>query len=76
MPGSPGPQTLLDNLVRIKQAGLYAVARVDPIIYLTDDQDQLRSLVAAVRKAGADHLVASCVDVPLVSRNAVLDQLS
>ncbi len=77
IPGAPGPEALLDNIRRIKAAGMFAVARIDPVIpYLTDDPDELRLLVAAVRRAGADHLIASCMDVPLISRKVVLDRLS
>jgi len=77
MPGAQTPDVLLDNLRRIKVAGLYAVARIDPVIpYLTDDPEELRRLVAAVRAAGADHLVTSCLDLPIGAGDRVIDELS
>lgn len=77
MPGAQPPAVLLDNLRRIKSAGLYAVARIDPVIpYLTDDQEELRRLVAAARDAGADHVVASCLDLPVANGARVVDDLS
>jgi DNA repair photolyase len=76
-PGAPAPAVLLDNIRRIRQAGLYAVARVDPVIpSLTDEADALGALVGAVKAAGAQHLVASCMDIPTLIRNQVLDRLS
>lgn len=76
VPGGPGPGPLLGSLRRIRRAGLYAVARIDPVIPgLTDDPDHLRRLVFAVRDAGARHVVASCVDLPLTARKRTLDRL-
>jgi len=77
VPGGASIAALLDNIRRLKRAGMYAVARVDPVIpHLTDDPDELRQLVRAVAEAGADHLVASCMDVPLIARQRVLDRLT
>ena len=77
MPGAQAPAVLLDNLRRIKAAGLYAVARLDPVIpRLTDEPDELLQVVEAARAAGADHLVASCLDLPLAAADRVVDDLS
>jgi DNA repair photolyase len=77
VPGGPGPGVLLGNLRRMRQAGVYAVARIDPVVPgLTDDPDQLRRLVGAVREAGANHIVASCMDLPLTSRKRTLERLA
>jgi len=76
-PGAQSPPVLLDNLRRLRQAGLYAVARVDPVVpALTDDPDRLAGLVRELRAAGAQHLVASCMDIPLIIRNRLLDRVS
>ena len=77
VPGGPAPPVLLDNLRRLQAAGLYAVARIDPVVpYLTDDPDELRELVRAVAEAGASHLIASCMDVPLPARRRVAERLA
>lgn len=77
VPGGPAPAVLLGNLRRMRQAGLYAVARIDPVVPgLTDDPDLLRRLVFAARDAGAQHIVASCMDLPLTSRKRTLDRLA
>ncbi|MDP2871123.1 MAG: hypothetical protein Q8P31_01055 [Bacillota bacterium] len=76
-PGAAGPGVLLDNLRRMRQARLYAVVRVDPVVPgLTDDPDQLRRLVSAARDAGAGHVVASCMDIPLAARKRTLERLA
>jgi DNA repair photolyase len=77
VPDGAATPVLLDNIRRLKHAGMYAVARIDPIIPgLTDDPAELRALVTAIQEAGADHLVASCMDVPLIARNRILERLA
>ena len=46
------------------------------IPYLTDDPHELRQLVGEVSKAGANHLIVSCLDVSLASRRRSLDRLA
>lgn len=77
VPGGADTETLLDNLRRAKDAGIYAVARIDPIFpYLTDNPSDLRKLVRLAKDAGAKHIIASVVDIPVKTRREVLSLLA
>ncbi|GAW27550.1 radical SAM protein [Carboxydocella sp. ULO1] len=72
VPGGAPVPVLLDNLRRIREAGLFAVVRLDPILPgLTDDQEMIEELCQVARAAGASHLVASCLDIPLALKNRI-----
>lgn len=71
---SPGQRASTDdlfhNLQRISswpaggRAKVHAVCRIDPILpFITDNKQELRHLVERAKLCGADHIVASCVDV-------------
>ncbi len=77
VPGGADTETLLDNLRRAKEAGIYAVARLDPIFpYLTDNLLDLRRLVRVVKEAGAKHIIGSVVDIPVKTRKEVFALLA
>ncbi|TYO98011.1 SPL family radical SAM protein [Desulfallas thermosapovorans] len=77
VPGGAPTEKLLDNLTRLKQAGKFAVCRIDPIIPgITDDERQLDQLVGMAVKAGADHIITSCMDIPQKIRPVLIAQLA
>ncbi len=44
---------------------VHGVCRIDPILpFITDDRQELKHLVERAKLCGADHIIASCVDVP------------
>ncbi|MBC7327915.1 radical SAM protein [bacterium] len=72
VPGGVDTDALLDNLKRASEAGIYAVARIDPIFpYITDNPADLKRLVRLVKSAGAKHIVASVVDIPVKTRKEI-----
>jgi len=57
---------LFGNLTRLRDAGLSAVLRIDPIIpHLTDAKDELKDLVQRAVDSGSTHVVASVMDIPV-----------
>jgi len=71
---SQGPSTddLFYNLTRVSswpcedRPKVHAVCRIDPILPLiTDDRQELKHLIQRAKLCGADHVVASCVDIPI-----------
>lgn len=77
VPGGADTETLLDNLRRAREAGIYAVARIDPIFPLiTDDPTDLERLVRMVKEAGARHIIGSVVDIPLKTQREVFSLLT
>lgn len=57
-------ETLLKNIERLSDSGIYSVVRIDPVFpYLTDKKEDMEELVKEVKKRGAKHIIASCVDI-------------
>ena len=76
MTGGATTDELVRNIERLANAGKFAVCRIDPIIpYVTDNQEELEELVRAVVDAGAGHIITSCVDVPLMMKNKLYEDL-
>ncbi|MHC1579957.1 MAG: SPL family radical SAM protein [Candidatus Alkanophagales archaeon] len=76
MRGGASVDELLRNMERLSDAGIFTVCRIDPVLpFVTDDEAELRALVAAARERGAAHVVASCVDIPLGTKNEILRKL-
>jgi DNA repair photolyase len=66
MRGGATIDELFDNIARLAQAGVHAVCRIDPIIpYLNDDRDRLEALIRRAVDCGANHIVASVMDICL-----------
>lgn len=68
----PSIDQLFDNIKRASRwptpdgHKLHTVCRIDPILpFITDSTAELRTLVQRAKDAGADHIVASCVDLPI-----------
>ena len=65
MIGGATTEELFGNLDRLAGAGIHSVCRIDPIIpYVTDDAGDLSRLVRRAADCGANHIVASVMDVP------------
>lgn len=77
VPGGATTEKLLGNLQRLRQAGKFAVCRIDPVIPgITDDRESLRTLVAAAVRAGAQHIITSCLDIPGKIRSGLITVLA
>lgn len=77
VPGGADTPTLFQNLRQAKERGIYAVARLDPLFpFITDDPSDMRRLVRKVKEAGARHIVASILDIPVKTRREIISLLS
>jgi DNA repair photolyase len=76
VPKGANTYNLFENLRRLTKAGNFAVCRIDPIFpYLTDGQRDLEKLVKHAVSYGANHIVASCLDIYLNRKNQVIKKL-
>lgn len=76
-PGGATTEQLLDNIKRLNEANIYAVCRLDPIIpYITDDKNELKELIKFAKAAGANHIIASVMDIPVKIKPDVMKALS
>ncbi len=70
-------EELFDNLTRLAKAGLHSVCRIDPIIpFLTDSYKELEELVRRAVSSGANHIVASILDIPLNMAKGMWEKFS
>ncbi|WP_066635994.1 SPL family radical SAM protein [Desulfolucanica intricata] len=77
VPGGASTEKLLENLMRLRQAGKFAVCRIDPVIPgITDNIKTLEILVQMAVKAGAQHIITSCMDIPGKIRPGLISALS
>jgi len=77
MAGGASTDELVRNIERLANEGKFAVCRIDPIIpYVTANQEELEDLVRRVVEAGAGHIITSCMDIPLVLKNELYEELS
>jgi DNA repair photolyase len=66
MPGGVPSSELIASMAECASAGIPVVLRVDPVIpHLTDGSRDLRQLLDWAIDAGAGHVVASVMDVPV-----------
>ncbi|HID94833.1 MAG TPA: hypothetical protein EYP53_02080 [Candidatus Latescibacteria bacterium] len=76
VPGGAPTRILFRNIERLSREDIYAVCRIDPILpYLTDRRDHLEELVERAVGAGAKHIVASVLDIPLKSTREIFDHI-
>jgi len=74
VPGGAGLDELFGNLERLREAGMFAVARIDPVLpFLTDNLEALEELVSRAVTCGARHIVASCLDIPLRLKARIME---
>lgn len=65
---------LFQNLNRMSKKGIFAVVRIDPIFpFISDDKVHLRELIMRARDCGVKHIVASVLDIPVATKNEVLN---
>ena len=77
MQGGASTEKLFDNLARLAKAGLHSVCRIDPIIpLLTDSDRELEGLVRRAIDSGANHIVASILDIPLSMAKGIWHEFS
>jgi len=77
VPNGKSTEILFRNLQKMAAMRIYAVCRIDPIIPLITDNDvALRKLVKRAALAGANHIVASCLDIPAKSKNMFIESVS
>lgn len=75
-PGGAGTSALFENLEKMKNLGIFAVMRIDPILpFINDDIKELEELINRGVKAGAKHVIASCLDIPLKIKNEIFSGL-
>ena len=83
---SPGSSVSTDdlfyNLTRLSswpcegRQKIHSVCRIDPILpFITDDRRELRHLIERAKLCGADHIIASCVDIPIHIKGKMLKML-
>lgn len=55
---------------------IHTVCRIDPIIpYITSARDDLKELIKQAVSAGARHIIASCLDIPVSAKNLIIKRL-
>ncbi|MCM8783919.1 MAG: hypothetical protein NC818_03995 [Candidatus Omnitrophica bacterium] len=71
-PGGADTIELFDNLKRLSKKGIFSVCRIDPIFpFITDEKKELSKVIERAIDAGARHIVASILDIPLRIKNFV-----
>jgi DNA repair photolyase len=66
MNGGAGVDRLFASMKRCAVAGLPVILRIDPVIpLLTDSRQELKALIEMGADAGATHVVASSLDIPV-----------
>lgn len=76
VPRGASNNVLFRNLERMAKKAIYAVCRIDPIFpYLTDKKTDFRQLINRAKDSGANHIIASVLDIPLKIHKEVLDKI-
>lgn len=72
-PAAPSPTKRVNAVRRLSERGLPVVVRLDPLIpFLTDGDENIRSVVEAVAEAGAKHIISSTYKVKLDNLSRVI----
>jgi len=67
---------LFENLQKLARQGTFAVCRIDPIFpYITDGKDDLAEIVERAKSSGAQHIIASILDIPSKIKDDILEKL-
>lgn len=67
---------LLRNMERLSNNDIFTVCRIDPIIpYVNHQKGDIEELVEKAVDAGAKHIIASCMDVPILLRSEIFDHI-
>ncbi len=76
MDGGASTDELVRNIERLANTDTFAVCRIDPVIpYVTDNQTDLDELVQSAVDAGARHIITSCLDIPLMMKYDLYNEL-
>jgi DNA repair photolyase len=77
MGGGATTDDLFETMTRMADSGVHTVCRVDPIIpCITDDVRDLEGVIERAVDSGANHIVASVMDIPLSMASEVYKRLS
>jgi DNA repair photolyase len=67
---------LIDNLYKLSNADIYAVCRIDPVLpFINDKRQELKDLISAAIDAGANHIISSCLDIPKLIYDYVIQNI-
>jgi DNA repair photolyase len=76
MEGGAATGELLRQVRSIRDKGIHVVVRIDPIIpFVTDLKEEIHDLVSKSADAGASHIVASIMDVPIGMKSDIFERL-
>lgn len=76
MTGGASTNELVRNIERLANENKFAVCRIDPIIpFVTDNQEELEELVRRAVGVGAGHIITSCLDIPLMMKYELYNEL-
>jgi DNA repair photolyase len=72
-PGAPSLEKIWENFSRMREAGVPAVLRIDPIIpFLTDSEENISLIMRRARELGVKHVIVSSLDIPLRIKHSLL----
>ena len=75
MAGGASTDELVRNIERLANAGTFTVCRIDPVIpYVTDTPSDLEELVRNMVDAGAQHVITSCLDIPVAMKDELCSE--
>ncbi len=75
-PSGAPTRELLGNFARLRKSGVFSVARIDPVIpYINDNLKGIEELVDRVVEMGANHIVASVLDIPVRIKHYVWEKI-
>jgi len=76
VPGGATTSELIDNIRKLSNANIHTVCRIDPILpFITDKRQDLRDLIKTFVDAGANHIISSCLDIPKVIYDYVIQNI-
>lgn len=71
-----GTEKLFENVRRLAKNGIFSVCRIDPIIpFITDNKKDLEKLIKMAIDNGANHIIASIMDIPITIKEDVFSYI-
>ncbi|MEN3013129.1 MAG: hypothetical protein ABDH23_00730 [Endomicrobiia bacterium] len=75
-PGGASVEVLFENLAKLAKNKIFAVCRIDPIFpFITDKKEHLKEIVIRAKDNGANHIIASVLDIPLKIYDFILGNI-
>ncbi|MDI6640901.1 MAG: hypothetical protein QME68_01135 [Elusimicrobiota bacterium] len=75
-PNGATTDEIFQNIYRLAQNNIFAVCRIDPIFpYITDKRENLRELIIRAVDSGANHIIASILDLPVKISDWILSNI-